>query len=80
MKTLRFKTNFKCQGCINKVQPYLDDMEGVKSWHVEDKKGHKELIVEADENVEDQNVTNAVASAGYRATEKKGGLMGKLFS
>ena len=78
MHTLKFKTNFKCQGCINATQPYLNQLEGIKNWKVNDKKDHKELIVEADENVNREKVIEAVSQAGYTATEKKEGFLGKL--
>lgn len=80
MQTLKFKTTFKCQGCINTVQPYLDKLEGVIKWKVLDKKGHKELVVEADDNTQKQKIIDAVQAAGYDAVEKKGGLLNNIFN
>ncbi|MFW6019478.1 MAG: heavy-metal-associated domain-containing protein [Bacteroidales bacterium] len=80
MQTLKFKTNFKCQGCINATQPYLEQLEGVKNWKVNDKKGHKELTVEADDSLNKEKIIEAVSKAGYTATEKQEGIFGKLFS
>ncbi|MCF8219001.1 MAG: heavy-metal-associated domain-containing protein [Bacteroidales bacterium] len=79
MQTLQFKTNFKCQGCINATKPYLDQLEGIKNWQVNDKKGYKELVVEVDENVNEEKIVEAVSKAGYTATQKKDGVFGKLF-
>ena len=31
MKTIKFKTNINCGGCISKVTPFLNKQEGVES-------------------------------------------------
>ena len=35
MKTLKFKTNINCGGCVSKVTPFLNNQEGVESWEVD---------------------------------------------
>jgi len=35
MKTLRFKTNLKCAGCMYAIKPYMDEIEGIQSWDVD---------------------------------------------
>lgn len=79
MQTFKFKTNFKCQGCIDAVHPYLEKVSGIKKWDVIDKKGHKELIVEAEANTSKQAIIDAVEEAGYEANEKKASFRNKLF-
>lgn len=79
MKTIKFKTNFKCQGCINTAKPYLEQLENIESWNVEDKKDHKELVITASDSLDKEDVKRAVSQAGYSAEEKNSGLLGKLF-
>ena len=35
MKTLKFKTNIKCTGCVAKVTPFLNDEKGIEKWDVD---------------------------------------------
>jgi len=69
MKTLRFKTSIKCNGCINNVTPYLNHIEGVKSWKVELTLPQSTLEVEAENDIE-QQVIDAVKNAGYNIVKE----------
>ena len=48
MKTLKFKTNINCGGCISKVTPFLNKQEGVESWEVDTSNPDKILTIESD--------------------------------
>jgi copper chaperone len=64
MTILRFKTSIKCNGCISNVTPYLNQVEGIRSWKVELSVPQSTLEVEAEEQIE-QEVIDAVKKAGY---------------
>ena len=64
MKKLQFKTNISCNGCIEKVTPYLDSNPSVKKWEVDTKNPDKVLTVEG-EDPDSRNIIAAVRDAGY---------------
>jgi copper chaperone len=66
MKTLKFKSNIKCSGCIGKVTPYLNKQKGIVKWTVDILSPEKILTVEA-ENIEAKEVIEAVNKAGFTA-------------
>lgn len=65
MKTLKFKTNIKCGGCIASVTPYLNKLEGVR-WEVDTLSPDKVLSVES-ESISAQEVISTIKEAGYTA-------------
>lgn len=65
MKTLRFKTNLKCNGCIQAISPYMDNISGIKKWNVDLNAPDKTLEAEADDYVE-PDIIEAVEKAGYK--------------
>ena len=65
MKTLKFKTNIKCGGCIAAVTPHLNKLEGIK-WEVDTVNPDKVLTVET-ENVSPEEVIFKIKEAGYTA-------------
>ncbi|MDJ1499715.1 heavy-metal-associated domain-containing protein [Xanthocytophaga agilis] len=65
MKTLKFKTNIKCDGCIAKVTPHLNAVQGIDKWKVDLASPDKVLEVET-ENVKAEQVTEALGKAGYK--------------
>jgi len=67
-KELIFKTNIKCNGCISTVQPFLDKMEGVDSWHVELDHADKLLHIHGD-TLQNEGIIATLKEAGYQATE-----------
>ena len=73
-----FKTNIKCGGCIATVQPVLNAETAISGWKVDIADPEKILTVET-ESLDAQDIIALVESVGYQATEKKKGLMGKLF-
>ncbi len=68
METLQFKTNINCGGCIAKVTPILNEVKGIKKWHVDIKNPSKILTVEAD-NIPSKEVIDTVNKAGFRIEE-----------
>ena len=59
MSTLRFKTSMKCGGCVSKVTPSLNGIDGIKTWKVDFTMPQSTLEVETDENI-GQQVIDAV--------------------
>lgn len=69
MKTLKFKTNIKCGGCIAAVTPHLNAVEGVAgNWQVDIKNPDKVLTVETD-GIPAEKIKDAVKKAGYTAEQ-----------
>ena len=66
MKTLKFKTNIKCGGCIAAVTPYLNQISGIKNWEVDVVNPDKVLTVEYD-SVNAENIVAKIQEAGYTA-------------
>ena len=58
-----FKTNIRCDGCIAKVKPYLDELKEVKSWSVDLASPDRVLTVEGE--VDAGMIVKALALAGY---------------
>ena len=65
MKTLKFKTNMKCGGCIETVTPFLNDVDQIKSWEVDTKTPEKILTVEFD-GTNDAIIIEKVQQAGFK--------------
>ena len=66
MKTLKFKTNINCSGCIAKVTPSLNSAEGITKWEVDTTDPQKVLSVETSTLREDE-VIAILKKAGYNA-------------
>ncbi|PVW13719.1 heavy-metal-associated domain-containing protein [Marixanthomonas spongiae] len=66
MKTLKFKTNINCGGCVSKVTPFLNKQEGVESWEVDTNNPDKILTVEADSATEEE-VRATLQKVGFKA-------------
>lgn len=73
MKTLKYKTNINCGGCINQVSPYLDSVKGISNWKVATETKDKILVVEGDD-IESQSVEQAVRDAGFQIEKAKKGI------
>ena len=78
MKTLKFKTNINCGGCIANAKPYLDAVKNLESWEVDTQNPDKILTVKGSDVSAADVITN-VQKAGYKIEEKKS-LFGNLFS
>jgi copper chaperone len=66
MRTLKFRTNIKCLGCVAAVRPYLNQVKEIKNWEVDTDNPEKVLTVEA-ENISVNSVIKKVKEAGYIA-------------
>ncbi|PLX24250.1 MAG: heavy metal-associated protein [Marinilabiliales bacterium] len=64
MKTLRFKSSLKCNGCVNAIKPGMQSIDGIKSWRVildvQDK------VIEVDTEDDEEKIAKAVQEAVTR--------------
>ncbi len=67
METLKFKTNINCGGCVAKVTPVLNSLQGIANWQVDTANSDKTLTVNADKNVTSQQVNQALKSIGFQS-------------
>jgi copper chaperone CopZ len=68
MKTLKFKTNINCSGCVRAVTPFLSNTAGVSSWKVDTENPEKVLTAEGEALDADQ-VKKAVEKAGFTSVQ-----------
>ncbi len=66
MKTLKFKTNVNCGGCIATVTPHLNQVEGIVKWTVDTTNPLKVLTVEAS-GLDPDFIVETLKNAGYKA-------------
>ena len=64
-KTLQFKTNINCGGCVATVTPFLDEAKGIKRWEVDTTNREKLLTVHSD-GITAQEVIEKVKEAGFK--------------
>ncbi|MFM1913738.1 MAG: hypothetical protein RIR51_1590 [Bacteroidota bacterium] len=63
---MKFKTNINCGGCIARVKPHLDKLEGIGSWEVDTDNPDKILKIESiSANPED--ITSLLKKCGFNA-------------
>ncbi len=65
MEALKFKTNIKCESCLSKVTPGLNQTVGEDNWEVDLQDPNKTLTVVADAS--ENEVVAAIKQAGYEA-------------
>lgn len=69
MKTLRFKTNLKCNGCVQAIKPGMSSIAGIKSWNVlldvQDKILEVDIDDDAEQNIVSETISE-VSKAGYQ--------------
>ena len=68
MKTVKYKTNINCNGCIKSVTPFLNDLDNVDLWKVDIENPDKILEVTLDDD-NDKTVTLAVKKAGFEISK-----------
>tara|TARA_R110002096_G_scaffold162994_2_gene330314 strand:- start:1172 stop:1384 length:213 start_codon:yes stop_codon:yes gene_type:complete len=66
MKTLKFKTNINCGGCVSKVTPFLNKQEGVEGWKVDTDNPDKILTIESNGATEEE-VKITLQKVGFKA-------------
>ena len=69
MKTLQFKTNINCGGCLSKVRPVLDQTAGISEWQVNLQDADRTLTVETEELTAEE-IAARVEAAGFTAQAK----------
>jgi len=67
MKTIKLKTTIKCDGCIAKVTPFLNEAVGKDQWQVNTLDPSKILTVHSDQDP--SKIIKAVQEAGFKAEE-----------
>lgn len=65
MKTLRFKTNAKCGGCVAGIGKELDKILSAEQWSVDLASPDRVLTVTSDRTADE--IRAAVEAAGFRA-------------
>ena len=65
-KTLTYKTNIKCNGCIATVTPFFKKNESIKKWAVDLESEDRVLTVEL-EGGEASEVEALIKEAGYES-------------
>jgi copper chaperone CopZ len=63
----KFKTNIKCDACIAKVTPLLNETVGEGKWKVDITVPSKTLTIESDES--EEAVNTSLARKGYKAEQ-----------
>ena len=63
----KFKTNIKCDACVAKVTPYLNESAGNGNWQVNLADPQKTLTIESD--VASEKIQDALQKAGYKAEQ-----------
>lgn len=66
MKTLKFKTNIKCDGCLAKVTPKLNETAGEDNWEVDIKTPEKILTIASDD-VDEKIIVSVLKEVGFNA-------------
>ncbi len=64
-KTLKFKTNINCGGCLAKVTPFLNNADGICHWDVDTANKDKILSVNS-EGITEEEVIQKVQEAGFK--------------
>jgi copper chaperone len=65
METTKFKTNIKCDACIAKVTPALNEAVGAGHWQVDISNPSKVLTIEGDGD--EKKIKEALEKVGYKA-------------
>ena len=65
MKTLQFKTNINCGGCVKAVTPTLNQEAGAGNWQVDTAKPDKILTISS-EQLTTAQVVEAIEKAGFK--------------
>jgi copper chaperone len=64
MKSMRFKTSLKCNGCVERITPGMNALEGVVSWEVDLKMPPGVLKVESADDI-GSKIISVLAEKGY---------------
>ena len=64
MKTMEFKTDLKCSGCIERIASQMNSLEGIVTWDVDLTKPVKILKVESMRDHESE-IISILSEKGY---------------
>ena len=64
MKTTAFKTSLKCNGCVERITPGMNSLEGIGHWEVDLTKPVKILKVESEDDPE-AGIISVLREKGY---------------
>jgi copper chaperone CopZ len=64
MSTIKFKTNIKCDACVAKVTPSLNETVGANLWRVDLSDPFRTLSIDKGD---EHTVVEALKKIGYRA-------------
>lgn len=67
MKHLSFKTNLKCQGCVDKIAQTLNENPSIKNWKVDLLSPEK--ILEVETSLESDEIQQIIEKKGYKVTK-----------
>lgn len=65
MKTSKFKTNAKCDGCVARIADKLNEIVPREQWNIDLSTTDRVLTVT--EDVPDEKIIAVVVAAGYKA-------------
>ncbi|MBC7485874.1 MAG: heavy-metal-associated domain-containing protein [Cytophagaceae bacterium] len=68
MKTLKFKTNINCNGCVARVTPILNSLHGTEKWNVNTTDPNKILTIETTQ-LNANEIKQALEKAGFKSEE-----------
>ncbi len=64
-KTMQFKTNINCSGCVERVSSELDNSEGVCHWSVDTTNKDKILSVHS-KGISEEEIIRLIQRAGFK--------------
>ncbi|MGV8879564.1 MAG: heavy-metal-associated domain-containing protein [Sphingobacteriaceae bacterium] len=67
MEILKLKTDIKCGGCIAAVTPHLNKLSAIEKWEVDTQSPDKILTIQANDNIDSQQIIDILKTAGYKA-------------
>ncbi|SNZ01315.1 heavy-metal-associated domain-containing protein [Flagellimonas pacifica] len=65
METIKLKTNINCGGCISKVTPFLDKLEGIDTWEVDTNDPDKILTIKSN-GASEEDVKTTLQKIGFK--------------
>lgn len=68
MNTLKFKTNIKCNNCVAKVSPYLNESGIISEWNV-DLENPDRILTVTGNGITAEYIKETLLKAGYKADE-----------
>jgi copper chaperone len=68
METFKLKTNVKCNNCVAKITPYLNENEKIKEWNV-DLNDPDRILTVTGEDITSENIKDTLLKAGYKAED-----------